>query len=108
MDASIILATPLRSDFEDFPAWHFDSKGLFSVKSAYKFYVRLRDADTDTSSGDAVSNSFWSRIWDLPCLPRTKQFIWRLAHNSLPLRINIKKRGIDCDIYPMCLLQKIG
>jgi hypothetical protein len=35
MDAMEILSTPVRADFEDYPAWHFDSKGVFSVKSAY-------------------------------------------------------------------------
>jgi hypothetical protein len=39
IDADIILATPIREDFEDFFAWHYDSKGIFSVKSAYKLYV---------------------------------------------------------------------
>jgi hypothetical protein len=45
MDARIILSTPLRDDFEDFPAWHHDSKGIFSVKSAYRIYVQIRDAN---------------------------------------------------------------
>ena len=31
---------------EDWPAWHFDPKGLFSVKSAYKVAVTRRDALT--------------------------------------------------------------
>ena len=31
---------------EDWPAWHFDPKGLFSVKSAYKMAMARRDAFT--------------------------------------------------------------
>jgi hypothetical protein len=31
IDAEAILATPIRDDFEDFPAWHYDSKGVFTV-----------------------------------------------------------------------------
>jgi hypothetical protein len=27
---------------EDWPTWHFDAKGLFSVKSAYKLAVARR------------------------------------------------------------------
>jgi hypothetical protein len=34
IDASIILSIPLRDQAEDFVAWHFDTKGLFSIKSA--------------------------------------------------------------------------
>lgn len=34
-DAANILAIPVRPELEDTLAWHFDSKGTFSVKSAY-------------------------------------------------------------------------
>jgi hypothetical protein len=102
MDAKIILETPIRDDFEDFPAWHFDSKGIFSVKSAYRVYVRIRDAEVSTSSGELEERSQWKKIWDLPCLPKIKQFVWRLAHNSLPLMTNINRRGMDCDTLCVC------
>jgi hypothetical protein len=35
-DAKTILSIGLGDDPEDRPAWHFDPKGAFSVKSAYK------------------------------------------------------------------------
>jgi hypothetical protein len=41
VDIPIILSIPLRENTEDFVAWHFDSKGLFSVKSAYKVHVDM-------------------------------------------------------------------
>jgi hypothetical protein len=34
-DVSFILATPTNPGHDDALAWHFDRKGLFSVKSAY-------------------------------------------------------------------------
>lgn len=34
-DAQNILAIPVHLDREDLVAWHFDKKGVFSVKSAY-------------------------------------------------------------------------
>jgi hypothetical protein len=40
-DVKIIQSIPLREDTEDFIAWHFDSKGIFSVKSAYKIKVEI-------------------------------------------------------------------
>jgi hypothetical protein len=58
MDANIILSTPIRDDFEDFPAWHHDNKGLFSVKSAYKVYVKLRDAERCVSSGNVEEKAY--------------------------------------------------
>jgi hypothetical protein len=39
-DAKVILTIPIDVDMDDWPAWHFDPKGVFSVKSAYKLAVR--------------------------------------------------------------------
>jgi hypothetical protein len=35
-DARLILQMPLRDDTTDFIAWHFDEKGIHSVRQAYK------------------------------------------------------------------------
>jgi hypothetical protein len=43
-DANEILRIPIDDRMEDWLAWHFDSNGLFSVKSAYKLAVARRDA----------------------------------------------------------------
>jgi len=92
-----------------FLAWHYDKKGVFSVKSAYHV---LDDIDTrenrtqqgESSSGTGRHGCEWNAIWKLKCLPKVRQFLWRLAHNSLPWRMNIKRRGIkDIDTRcPMC------
>jgi hypothetical protein len=37
----IILTIPPREDIEDLIAWHFDNKGIFSVKSAYMVHVEM-------------------------------------------------------------------
>jgi hypothetical protein len=102
MDAAVILATPIRPDFEDYPAWHFDKKRMFSVKSAYKVYVRQRDAEGGTSSGSEDGKSFWKKLWRLECVPKVKQFLWRLTHNSLLLRANLGRRGIKRDTRCVC------
>jgi hypothetical protein len=38
VDSACILAIPTDSNVDDRPAWHFDSKGLISVKSAYSLF----------------------------------------------------------------------
>jgi hypothetical protein len=40
-DAAIILNIPTYENVPDWPVWHFDSKGIFSVRSAYKLVVQL-------------------------------------------------------------------
>jgi hypothetical protein len=94
VDAKVILATPIREEFEDYYAWQYDQKGQFSVK--------IRDGPQALSSNDSDSVQFWRAIWKLPCLPKIQQFVWRLAHNSLPLMIRIKSRGMDCDTKCVC------
>ena len=42
-DATVILQIPIDEEMDGWPAWHFDSKGLFSVKSAYKLAVAKRE-----------------------------------------------------------------
>lgn len=101
-DVPVILATPIRNDFEDYYAWHYDAKGLFSVKSAYQVYVKNKDnSSVGTSSEPAREEVEWKKIWKMPCQPKIQQFMWRLAHNSLPLKLNIK-RSIDCDTLCVC------
>jgi hypothetical protein len=39
-----MMRIPIDYEMEDLPAWHFDAKGLFSVKSTYKVAVTRRDA----------------------------------------------------------------
>ncbi|KAM0928524.1 hypothetical protein ACQ4PT_002531 [Festuca glaucescens] len=103
MDAEIILATPIRDEVEDFCAWHPDQKGVFSVKSAYKLHVACTRASSGLPKESNQSDPIWERIWALPCPMKVKQFAWRLAHDSLPLRMNIKRRGIELEtICPMC------
>jgi hypothetical protein len=102
IDVETILATPIREDFEDFFAWHYESKGIFTVKSAYKLYVQNRDGPQQSSSLSSAESFQWEKIWKLTCTPKIKQFIWRFAHNSLPLRMNIKRRGIECDTRCVC------
>jgi hypothetical protein len=42
-DAQVILATPIQ-EYDDYYAWNLDSKSKFSIKSAYKLYVKQRDS----------------------------------------------------------------
>jgi hypothetical protein len=102
VDATVILKIPIREEFEDLPAWHYDDKGIFSVKTAYHLYMTVFNPHTASSSGTGESALQWKGIWDLEVVPQIKQFIWRLAHNSLPLKMNIKRRGIECNTLCVC------
>ena len=81
-DADEILRIPINDQMEDWSAWHFDAKGQFSVKSAYKLAVLRREAQTgqDASSstcGNGSERNFqWIKIWQLKVPNKVKMFVW--------------------------------
>jgi hypothetical protein len=95
-DAKIILALPVHGGSSNRVAWHFDDKGVFSVKSAYKVF-RDHEIRSSKRGGALASNHnpshelLWRRIWNLDCANKIKHFIWRLSYNSHPLRMNLKR-----------------
>ena len=84
-------------------------KGMFSVKSAYhvledeaqtKHVVQKGESSNIQRKGEST---IWKKIWRLPGPPKIKQLLWRVAHNSLPFKLNIKRRGIFLDTKcPVC------
>jgi hypothetical protein len=108
-DAAVILAIPVQGNREDSIAWHFDKKGCFSVKSAYKFSVaNTRDIHGLSSGGTVqcptMGTAFpWKKIWQFHMPNKVKHFAWRLAHNNLPMKRKIQSRGMDINTRcPMC------
>ena len=84
-------------------AWHFDNHGRFSVKSAYSVgwtsYVIVVAQGGSRCGTDCI----WKNIWRLNCPNKIKHFLWRMAHNSHPLRCNLAQRGMHIDIKcPVC------
>jgi hypothetical protein len=106
-DVQHILSIPVEHGKEDFPAWHFDTKGIFSVKFAYHVLEDNRENDQTkqhgaTSSMMATDMSLqWPGLWNSKYQPKGKQFLWRLAHNSLPFKLNIKRKGVK-DVDTRC------
>lgn len=106
-DAKEILVIPLRSGMVDHVAWHFEPKGVFSVKSTYRLGVSIREAkshsDASSSSETQVNTSKWNKLWCMKLPAKVRIFLWRLAHDSLPTRMNIKRKHVDLDtLCPVC------
>ncbi|EAY97143.1 hypothetical protein OsI_19065 [Oryza sativa Indica Group] len=109
IDVRNILAIPLNMGSEDFAAWHFDPRGIFTVKSAYHTLEDQREhlasrQTGESSSGVARTASLdWGKLWRLHYFPKVKHFLWCFAHNTLPLRMNIDRRGMEIDTRcPVC------
>uniref|UniRef100_A0A8I7B954 Reverse transcriptase domain-containing protein n=1 Tax=Hordeum vulgare subsp. vulgare TaxID=112509 RepID=A0A8I7B954_HORVV len=102
-DSELILAIPIRPDMDDTWAWFPDHRGIFSVRSAYKL-CRKVESVVSGEQGTCDGQLFkWQTIWDAPCPLKIQQFLWRTAHNSLPVRRNLVKKGMKVDtICPVC------
>ena len=55
-DVPIILSIPICEHGEDFMAWHFDSKGIFFVKPAYKIHVQMMKEEARRQKGQSSSD----------------------------------------------------
>ncbi|CAN1824958.1 Putative ribonuclease H protein At1g65750 [Linum perenne] len=69
--------------------WHFDSKGNYSVRSAYRVLM-----ESINSRPDLVVHGAWSQLWDLSVPPRIKNFMWRLVREVIPTRAALRRRHI--------------
>ena len=101
-DAKVILSIPIHAGRENRMAWHFDKKGIFSVKSAYKVFgkeqiTKSRKDGASSSTPDEGLELVWGKIWDVQCAGKIKHFLWRFCHNSHPLRMNLRRRGMSID-----------
>jgi len=109
-DAVNILSIPMHMDKEDIVAWHFVRKGVFSVKSAYHVLEDEAESKLVRQRGESSSQSLgsrkqmWKKLWRVPRPPKIKQCVWRVAHNSLAHKMNIKSKKISLDTRcPVCL-----
>lgn len=68
-DIELISSIPLREGMEDSLAWHFDPKGNFSVKSAYKLHVEetVRLKGSNAESSNAPTSSLGPRVETTRC-----------------------------------------
>lgn len=56
-DVANILAIPIRLACEDMVAWHLDSKGVFSVKSAYHVLEDNQELSRNFQRGESSGSS---------------------------------------------------
>jgi ribonuclease HI len=105
-DVKDIMKIPICRGMEDHVAWHPDKKGLFSVKSAYHLGMSLKAHKRGVASSSGTIQEIdplWKQLWRMKLPGKVKIFLWRLARNSLPTRMNISRKKIELDTRcPMC------
>ncbi|XP_062014050.1 uncharacterized protein LOC133730487 [Rosa rugosa] len=83
-EALLICSIPLsRSIVPDRLIWHFDMKGLFTTKSAYKIaFASLHPVLTSGSSSNS-NLSHWKFIWAAPIPGKVKVHVWKVCASIL-------------------------
>ncbi|XP_037491505.1 uncharacterized protein LOC119369320 [Jatropha curcas] len=89
-----ILSIPLSFyTHHDKLIWHFDRKGLYTVKTAYHVAYRL------LRYGGGGADVLWKQIWKLNVSPKVRDFMWHMGRNVLPTRDNLSKRGVTTSLH---------
>ena len=75
-------------------------KSAYHVLEDKREQQKVKQVGSSSALGDQEANDLWGKIWKLDCIPKIRQFFWRFAHNSLPIRMNIVRRGMDRHTVP--------
>ncbi|GER25691.1 ribonuclease H-like superfamily protein, partial [Striga asiatica] len=86
--------------------WHFDPKGRFSVKSAYRMIRQHEKLVLDRPEGSRTrekENKLWSRVWALKIKNKLKLFLWNCIKNILPTTDNLWRRKVkESNVCEVC------
>uniref|UniRef100_J3N766 Reverse transcriptase zinc-binding domain-containing protein n=1 Tax=Oryza brachyantha TaxID=4533 RepID=J3N766_ORYBR len=98
VDASEILQIRIsnRGD-DDCLAWHPEESGQFTVRSAYRLAVNLRELELGGASSSISSDGqrkVWDAIWKCHVPHKVRTFAWKIATDSLPTNVNKQRRGL--------------
>jgi len=98
LDAEEILKIKPGTNMEaDIEAWAFEKSGLYTVKSAYRLLKeeQMAGAMARTSEAGASGDErSWKLVWNLKVPPKVGVFWWRVMHNFLPSKQELKRRHV--------------
>lgn len=88
MEVDIILRIPLSlRRTEDRLVWHYDKKGMYSVRNGYHG-ARMEEGKKDSASSSngvvGAKGKYWNVIWHSKIPPKVRVFVWRLVKGILP------------------------
>jgi len=76
-----------------------------STQNDDKHQSNVRQKGESRCSSNTVNQAgvFWRKLWKISCPPKVRHLMWRLAQNSLALKMNICRRGMQLDTRcPLC------
>ncbi|XVF29969.1 hypothetical protein REPUB_Repub16aG0017000 [Reevesia pubescens] len=91
--------------WNDILVWHFDNKGVYTVKSGYKLLCLSQHQEQNASltlniRGD---KEMWDRVWYSDVPTKLRVFMWKVQHDILPVLTNLAKKRVPVDVFcPRC------
>lgn len=84
--------------------WPFTRSGEYTVKTRYwRFKNQEMRLDYTTPPQENVQQKTWMSIWKVHAPQKIKIFLWKLCHDILPVKENLRKRRLSeegvCPVY---------
>ncbi|OMO59710.1 reverse transcriptase [Corchorus capsularis] len=97
-EAEAIVQIPLSYRLQnDMLVWHFDNKGIYSVKSGYRVLCNLQ-AEAEENLEEVLDDKpYFHRIWNADVPPKVRVFAWRLFFEALLVMDSLHARHMDVD-----------
>jgi hypothetical protein len=104
MDVEAILNLPLSTrNQQDEWAWHYDRKGIFTVRSAYKMLVHTKTSREAWLEGSASSSDTkkvekqWTSLWRIQVPSKIEctmaKCVWALASEEVAEQVSMTQQG---------------
>ena len=105
--AALIKKIPLsKHPTEDKLYWPWTQNGQYSCKSGYRFLKSEANEEVAEAMQDE-DKKFWYSIWALQVPNKIKNFMWRACRDSLPTKVNLRRRHImDSSLCEQCLREE--
>nr|POE68352.1 putative ribonuclease h protein [Quercus suber] len=95
-DTELIQSIPLSSfPMRDKLVWPHTPSGVYTVKSGYRFLCKAQSFDEDNYQ--PVETNLWKKVWGLQVLPKVRNLVWRAIKDSVPSKVNLRRRRILAD-----------
>ncbi|KAK9993929.1 hypothetical protein SO802_023632 [Lithocarpus litseifolius] len=96
-EVELIKKIPLsKHPTEDRLYWPWTQNGQYSCKSGYRF-LKMEEEEVRPVEAQNGEKDLWRSIWGLRVPNKVKNFLWRVCHEAIPTKSNLKRRHILVD-----------
>ena len=96
VDRDLVWGIPLSAGRrDDILVWHYDHKGIYSVRSGYR--IEMEERRLAGCSNRNNLEVWWNKLWGLNVPSKIKIHVWRAFHEALPVRSHLCRRGNNVD-----------